>query len=177
MKTDLPGKNISFRNLQYDDRFSFYKWIKDENVIKYSLSVFQTLKTEEQIDKWFHTVLNDENSFTRAILFNNSFLGYAGISSISRLNNYGEYFIFIGDRGVWNSGIGSYVTTEIIKIGFDQLLLNRISLTVSDENIYAFKAYKKAGFIEEGCMREACFRNGYYHNKILMSIIREDLEK
>ena len=52
--------------------------------------------------------------------------------------------------------------------------LNRLSLTVSDINSYAVKAYLSAGFVEEGRMRQACFRDGKYHDKIIMSIIRDD---
>ena len=166
--------NIIFRDLCNRDRIYFYNWINDESVIKYSLSVFQTISTEEEIDQWFDSLLEDQKTFQKAILYNGNMIGYAGISSISRLNNCGEYFIFIGDKEAWNSGIGSYVTKSIVKTGFEKLLLNRISLTVSDENIYAVKAYKKSGFIEEGRMRKACLRDGRYHDKIMMSVIAVD---
>jgi RimJ/RimL family protein N-acetyltransferase len=167
-------KCISFRNLSWDDRVFFHDWVKDEMVIKYSLSIFQTLRTNEKIDEWFHAILHEKNSFIRAVVYKKRFIGYAGISSINKVNNCGEYFIFIGDKQAWGMGIGSYVTHEIANFGFNNLLLNRISLTASDENIYALKAYKNAGFIEEGCMRQACYRNDRYHNKILMSIIKSD---
>lgn len=168
-------QQITFRDLHHEDRINFYDWINDEIAVKYSLSVFQTISTEDEIDRWFQELLDDKKSFNRAILYNNKLIGYAGISSISRINNYGEYFIFIGDKQAWGAGAGSYVTKEIVSIGFNKLLLNRISLTVSDQNIYAIRAYKSAGFIEEGRMRQACFRDGYYHDKIMMSMIRDDI--
>lgn len=171
----MTEKQITFRELKPEDISNFYNWINDEIAIKYSLSIFQTISTKEEIDGWFKTVLDDEKSFNQAIIYKNKLIGYAGISSISSINNCGEYFIFIGDKKVWGTGAGTYVTKEIIKTGFNKLLLNRISLTVSDENCYAVKAYKNAGFIEEGRMRQACYRNGHYHDKIIMSIIRDDL--
>ncbi len=168
-------KQITYRDLIWGDRIYFYNWINDKKVIKYSLSLFQKINKNDEIDKWFRSVINDKKSHCKAIIYKNNLIGYAGIASLNKVNNCGEYFILIGDKKAWGKGIGTYVTKYIIKIAFQQLLLNRLSLTVSDENIYALRAYKKAGFIEEGRMRQACFRDDQYHDKIMMSIIKDDI--
>ncbi|OOM73419.1 hypothetical protein [Clostridium sp. BL-8] len=43
-----------------------------------------------------------------------------------------------------SKGVGTFVTKEIVKIGFKGLGLNRIILTASEKNIGEIKAYKKA---------------------------------
>lgn len=155
---------------------SFYKWINDEEVIKYSLSYFSRIKTIEEIDKWFIEMLNEKNSLNLGIYLKNSceLIGYAGISKISETNKSGEYFIFIGDKNYWGKGIGSDVTNKVIEIGFKNLDLNRIMLTVSEQNIGGLKAYKRAGFTIEGRLRQACLRNGAFHDKIVMSILKAE---
>lgn len=168
------SKQIALRNLTWNDRVYFYEWINDDEVIKYSLSLFQKLNTKQDIDHWFQSVLDDKKSISKAIVFENVLIGSAGISSLNKSNNNGEYFIFIGDKEKWGKGIGTYVTKEIIDFAFDEQKLNRLSLTVSDINTYAVKAYLSAGFIEEGRMRQACFRDGKYHDKVMMSIIKDD---
>jgi RimJ/RimL family protein N-acetyltransferase len=50
-------------------------------------------------------------------------------------------------------------------------------LTVSEQNKGGIKAYTKAGFKEEGRLRQANFRNGKYHDKIVMSILAEEWKK
>jgi len=52
-----------------------------------------------------------------------------------------------------------------------ELGLHRIWLTVSEFNYGGIKSYKNLGFIEEGRMKDACFRDKKFHDKIVMSKI------
>lgn len=168
---------INLKPLIQQDVSPFYEWINDDISIKYSLSVFQSMHSKDQIDAWFLTVVNDLKNFNRGIFLNgdtNKLIGYAGICNISKPNRSGEYFIFIGDRQHWGKGIGSQVTKLLLAIGFEKLGLNRIMLTVSEPNYAAIKAYENAGFKLEGRMREACFRDNQFHDKLLMSILKDE---
>ncbi len=170
----MLNKQIELHDLIWDDRNFFYKWINDDEVIKYSLSLFQKLKTNKEIDDWFRSVLDDKKSVSKAIIYNSKLIGYAGVASLNKTHNSGEYFILIGDKQSWGKGIGTYITKKIANFAFDELNLNRLSLTVSAINKYAVKAYLNAGFTKEGRMKQACLRDGHYHDKIIMSIIKDD---
>ncbi|MGL4454181.1 MAG: GNAT family N-acetyltransferase [Sarcina sp.] len=167
---------ISFRELKADDKNYFFKWLRDKEVIKYSSSVFQTLDSDGKIEKWFDKLLEDKSTYNRGIVDNatNKLIGYAGICNFSKTNLSGEYFIFIGDKTYHGKGIGTFVTKEIIKQGFEDLKLNRIMLTASSENIGAVKAYTKAGFKYEGTMRQAFYRDGEFYDKVIMGILKEE---
>ena len=143
---------ISLKPLSLDDVSPFYEWINDDMSIKYSLSLFQSLNTKDQIDHWFHSVVNDSTSFNRGIFLtdSNRLIGYAGICNISKANRSGEYFIFIGDRREWGKGIGSEVTRLILGIGFEKLELHRIMLTVSEPNYAAVKHIKMQALNSKG---------------------------
>ncbi len=41
-------------------------------------------------------------------------------------------------------------------------------------NERAYKSYLKCGFKEEGRLRQRIFRNGKYHDEILMGLLREE---
>jgi len=167
---------IDLKPLSLEEVSPFYEWINDEMSIKYSLSLFQSLNTRDQIDNWFLSVVNDSKNFNRGIFLNdsNKLIGYTGICNISKANRSGEYFIFIGDREEWGKGIGTQVTKLILAIGFGKLELNRIMLTVSEPNYTAIKAYENACFKLEGRMRKACFRDNQFHDKLLMSILEDE---
>lgn len=62
----------------------------------------------------------------------------------------------------------------IVAFGFEELNLNRIMLTVSEPNEGAIRAYKNAGFKLEGKMRQACYRDNQFHDKLMMSILRQE---
>ena len=167
---------IELRSLSKNDVFPFYNWLNDLESIKYSLSLFQKINSHKEIDLWFETLLQDEKNLNLGIFLkeNNQLVGYAGICNISEQNQSGEYFIFIGDKSVWGKGIGSQVSKQLIEIAFQDKKLNRLMLTVSEPNIGGVKAYKKAGFITEGKHRQACFRDGEFHDKLIMSVLKEE---
>jgi len=168
--------NIGFRELNSLDKKYFYSWIRDKEVVKYSLSIFQNMNTEEEISNWFDNLLLDKSTYNKAIvdLSNNELIGYAGICQINKTNLSGEYFIFIGNKDYHKKGIGTFVTKEIVKSGFEKLGLNRIMLTVCDKNIGAVKAYTKSNFKLEGNMRQAFYRDGIFYDKIIMGILKDE---
>jgi len=167
---------IKLRTLVKKDVSPFYKWINDEEVVKYSLSLFTKINTKKEINKWFSSLINDKNSNNLGIYLDatDELIGYTGFCNISKTNKSGEYFIFIGEKEAWGKGIGTKVTEKILKIGFIEHQLNRIMLTVSEPNIGGLKAYKKAGFKIEGRLREASFRDNKFHDKFIMSILKSE---
>ncbi|MDM1045759.1 GNAT family N-acetyltransferase [Myroides sp. 1354] len=170
---------IELKPLSKEDVIPFYSWLNDDDVIKYSMSLFQRLNSPEQIEHWFSSLFEEKNTYNIGIYLKNTqqLIGYAGISGISTLNKSGEYFIFIGDKNQWGKGIGTIVTQKVIAYGFEVLNLNRIMLTVSQPNIGGVKAYERAGFKIEGVLREACYREAAFHDKIVMSILQSEYEK
>ncbi len=167
------GEKVSFRSLKISDASSFFQWCKNQNVVRYSLSWFQTQRPITDFEKWLNTTLDSKNSFSIGICCRNSgnLVGYAGIADISSVNRSGEYFILIGDIDYWGLGIGTEVTKSITSYGLNELDLHRIFLTVSELNYGAVKAYENCGYRREGILRDAAFRDGEFHNKIVMSVL------
>lgn len=60
---------------------------------------------------------------------------------------------------------------------FIDLGLHRVSLTTADFNHIGQRVYKGLGFNEEGRLIQSLYRNGKYHDQILMYLLREDWEK
>ncbi len=156
----------------------FYQWLNDDEAIQYSLSLFQKISSEKEINNWFvNSVLFKEDKTLNLGIYldnGNKLIGYTGLCNISKENKSGEYFIFIGDKNMWGRGIGTLITKQILKIGFINFNLNRIYLTVSELNTSGLKAYQKAGFVDEGRLREANFRKGKFHDKIIMSVLKSE---
>jgi RimJ/RimL family protein N-acetyltransferase len=64
----------------------------------------------------------------------------------------------------------------LLKHGFDTLNLHRIGLRVYENNRGAIRSYEKAGFQNEGCLREAEYQEGKYLDIYLMSVLRSEWE-
>ncbi len=170
---------ITLRTLSKLDISPFYNWINDEEVIKYSLSLFRKINTKKEIEDWFFELIKNKKNITLGIFLDatNELIGYAGICDISETNKSGEYYIFIGEKKFWGKGIGTEVTQKIVEIGFNKYDLNRIMLTVSEPNVGGLKAYEKSGFKIEGRLREAAFRDNKFHDKLVMSVLRSEWKK
>jgi RimJ/RimL family protein N-acetyltransferase len=63
------------------------------------------------------------------------------------------------------------------KYCFDYLNMHRVWLAVLDTNAIAQSLYLKQGFTEEGRYRDAIFRDGRYHDYILMSILEDEYRR
>lgn len=170
---------VKLAPLQPEHVACFYNWLRDPVAIEYSMSAFQNLKTTQQIDDWFAATLQQQNCLNLGIYLaeTNALIGYAGLSGISTTNHSGEYFIFIGEQAYWGQGIGTAVTKQVIHLGFTNYQLNRIMLTVSEPNVGGVKAYANAGFRVEGRLRQACYRQGRYHDKIVMSLLKSEWQQ
>jgi len=62
----------------------------------------------------------------------------------------------------------------ILNYAFNELNLYRVGLNVISSNERAFRAYRKAGFREEGRLRAAVYRDGQRQDRILMSVLRDE---
>ncbi|WP_324677458.1 GNAT family protein [Hymenobacter sp. GOD-10R] len=154
----------------------FYRWLRDPEVIRYSLSLFQELTTLPLVEQWLAATLQDTKSLNLGVYLGatQELIGYAGISGISTRNQSGEYFILLGEKHYWGQGIGTEVTRQVLTRGFQELGLNRIMLTVSEPNQGGLKAYARAGFQLEGRLRQACYRQDAFHDKLVMAVLRPE---
>lgn len=74
-------------------------------------------------------------------------------------------------------GIGSWATEVTRDFAFEQLKLHRLELDVYSFNPYAQKTYLKAGFKQEGILRDAVMDENQYADNILMALLEDDWRK
>ena len=60
---------------------------------------------------------------------------------------------------------------------FRTLGLHRVSYVIPEANQAALAAYLRAGFCEEGHLRQAVYRDGRYHDLIALGILRDEWEE
>jgi RimJ/RimL family protein N-acetyltransferase len=82
--------------------------------------------------------------------------------------------IGLGDRGYWGKGYGTDAMRLLLRYAFQELNLHRVSLGVFGYNGRAQKSYRKAGFVEEGRIRERLRREGVWYDMIIMGMLRSE---
>ncbi len=101
-------------------------------------------------------------------------VGQTAFFRIDYISRAAIFYIAILDPTHWSKGFGSEATQLMVDYAFTTLNLNRIQLHVCAENAPAIKIYQRVGFIKEGVLRQAMFRNGNYVDFWVMGILRND---
>ncbi len=174
----IYGERIRLRSIEREDIPRFVEWLNDPDVTAGLLINLPMSSWEET--HWFEN-LASSNAEERplaldALLPDKSWkhIGNVGLHQIERINRCAVFGIFIGDKAYWNNGYGSEATRLTLQHGFETLNLNRIYLHVFETNPRAIHVYDKIGFIREGNLRQATFRDGRYIDTLVMSMLRSE---
>ena len=174
----IYADRIRLRADERADLPRFVEWLNDPEVIDgLSTTMPQSHVEEEQ---WYEAMLKtprDEHPLAIEIRTEDGgwkLIGNCGLFDFNRRARSAEVGIFIGDKSCWNQGYGTDAMRLILKHGFDTLNLNRIYLHVFATNPRAIRCYEKVGFVPEGRLRQAEFKNGQYVDFIVMSVLQSE---
>ena len=173
----IYGKGFRLRAPEREDIPRFVAWLNDPKVRAGLILYLPISKAEEE--GWFENMLKsprEEHPLVIEISEKESWkpIGNCGFHAIDWHIRSAEVGIFIGEKAYWNQGYGTDVMHRLLRHGFSTLNLNRISLQVYDNNPRAIRSYQKAGFIQEGCLRQAEFKDGVYIDVLVMSVLLDE---
>ena len=104
------------------------------------------------------------------------YLGGCGMHDIDSKNRMATVGIFLGKEHV-GKGYGTDAMQVLVDFCFNEINLNRVKLNVFAFNKRAIRCYRKTGFKIEGTLRQEVFRNGKYHDSLVMGLLRSEWEK
>ncbi|MBY6037612.1 GNAT family N-acetyltransferase [Fictibacillus nanhaiensis] len=175
MENQLP--NVRLRDLMLEDADDRYEWCLDEEVTKHlNMPEEYPPFTRDETKKWIEQCIHKTNGYEqKAILSEDGHhIGWVDLKQIDKLNKHAELGIAIGNKAYWGKGYGMAAMHKMLRFGFEQLDLNKIWLRVEVDNQKAIKSYKRAGYVEEGVLRQDRLRKGRFIDRLRMSILRED---
>jgi RimJ/RimL family protein N-acetyltransferase len=154
----------------------YVEWLNDWDVSRFLKPGIVAPISLEDETAWFENRGKSKDNFIFAIttLDQGRLIGNCGLHDINYKNRTGTFGIFIGDKEYWSKGYGTDATRTLLQFAFEELGLNRVELWVYDYNPRAIRAYEKAGFRKDGVRRQALYREGAFHDEILMCILREE---
>jgi RimJ/RimL family protein N-acetyltransferase len=174
----INGNKIRLRPVEREDLPRYVEWFADPEVIRY-LETFLGYSIEQE-KNWFEEMLKlppEEQALAVDIPRRGGGWQHIGGTSLMHFQwrvRSAEYGIVIGDKRFWHKGYGTEITRTMLHHAFGTLNLNRVFLRVYAPNQWAMQAYERAGFIREGCMRAAEYREGAYEDVFLYSILRRE---
>jgi diamine N-acetyltransferase len=176
----IYGDRIRLRAISREDLPLFVRWLNDPEVIR-GLMVCLPFSLDDE-EEWYAGIRKKhqaERPLVIEILTEDGWesIGDCGLFNIDWQVRQAEFGIVIGAKQHWNRGYGTEALGLLVKHGFGTLNLNRIMLRVFADNGRAQRAYEKAGFVQEGVMRQAHYHEGAYVDVLVMSILRSEWER
>lgn len=170
------GEKVKLREYRKEDMILAQKFLNDAKVKRLMNSNIPFLYTYEDEEKWFQnqSAMNDLYNFAIETLEEKKYIGGCGINKLDWKNSVATIGIFIGNEDYWGKGYGSDALNILIKFIFEQMNIHKIKLGVYSYNKRAIKCYEKCGFKKEGVLREELFRDGKYHDVIIMGILKDE---
>jgi len=103
-------------------------------------------------------------------------VGYISAKNINQINRTAEFGIYI-EKDSRRKGIAKEAITIFITYLYSQIHIRKIFLFVLNDNEKAINLYKSTGFIQEGVMRDHCWKDGGYRDLIIMSKFTKNIQK
>ncbi|WP_339322136.1 GNAT family protein [Paenibacillus sp. FSL W8-0194] len=155
------------------------EWSGDEAfLLQWSGPQFTYPLTTDQLNDY----LNDANDKTTSTKFiykaveedTKQLVGHISLGNVDRYNRsarIGKVLLSNDHRG---KGYGKQMINSVLRIGFEEFKLHRISLGVFDFNTSAINCYERVGFVREGLIRDARRYKDSFWNLIEMSILEAE---
>jgi RimJ/RimL family protein N-acetyltransferase len=152
-------------------------WINTEELLlNWSGRMFTFPLTQESMD-WYVRETNEiasSDAFIFKAVEGNEVLGHISLGGISTVNKSARISrVFVSEAGR-SKGVCTFMVKEVLKFGFKQLHLHRITLGVYTSNVPALACYTKAGLNVEGINRDVLLVNGTYWSMTEMAILHEE---
>jgi RimJ/RimL family protein N-acetyltransferase len=81
------------------------------------------------------------------------------------------------EPGSQGCGYGTEAVRLMLDHAFTTFDLNRVALSAFASNPGGLRAYERAGFVREGTRRHAWYRDGRWHDDVLMAVLRGEWER
>lgn len=168
----LQGKLVVLRAPEPDDLPNYVCWLQDRDVLTY-FGPYRPMNLVQE-EAWFERQNSDTGSINFAIAHRGQHVGGCGFLNIDHQHRRAEVGIFIGEKSLWDQGLGRDALATIVDYGFQYLNFHRIYLRVFAENKRAIHSYEKVGFQHEGRQRQAEWRHGRWHDMLWMSVLEHE---
>ena len=170
----IEGTLVNLRAPDMDDLERNTRWVNDREVTRYLVLRYQMpgLAEENWLRERCSSAPSYHNTFFAIETKDGRHIGNTNLFNASPENRSAEAGIMIGDKEYWARGFGTDAMRTLLGFGFGEMNLHRVHLIVYAFNERAQAAYRKCGYREEARLRQHIFREGAYHDVVVMSILR-----
>jgi RimJ/RimL family protein N-acetyltransferase len=175
----LEGKLVILRRITMNDVTPEYlAWLNDDDVTR-GLDTIVKPYPMEMLHKYVNEIVSDENTYMFMVVAKDSgkSIGTAKIHGINKKNGTCNLGMMLGNKNYWGKGYGQDTYMTAIDFAFTHLKIRKIWEAANENNIASLSMCAKAGFQEEGRLKEQVLSDGKYIDKILLGLFAKNWKK
>lgn len=171
----LEGERVVLRRHAPANLGAFQRWYSDPEIAHLNRHESGVMRRDE-IERFFTARVLGPETLSLAIHLRESerLIGTCAFSHLDGDNGSALYHVTIGERDAWCQGYGTEATDLMLEHAFERLGLHRIGLSVFSFNERAIASYRKSGFVVEGTIRQAIWRDGRFWDEHQMGILADE---
>ncbi len=173
-KKFMEDETIYLRDVNIDDvNEDYYGWLNDPDVTKYTESRFYP-QTIADIKEYVAQEAKSADSVFFAIISkeDNKHIGNIKLHRINWIHRHAELSILIGDKSFWGKGIGQRAIRLATEYAFAILNLYKVYAECYSVNKASIKAFQKAGYEEEGLLKNHYYFSNQYIDGIRLCALK-----
>jgi RimJ/RimL family protein N-acetyltransferase len=179
MKNILTGELVRLSALDAEEAGkNFARWGRDSEFQRLLNSNVARMASAKNAQTWLEKELDEQTInqhwFSIRKLDDDTLLGDIDLYVYNWSARDAFVGLGIGEREFWGKGYGTDVMKVILRYGFTEVNLKRVTLIVFEYNPRAIRSYEKAGFRHEGRMRGVLNKEGRRWDMFTMGILREE---
>src|SRR6516164_221026 len=170
---------ITLREISREDIPTINRWRRDP-VVSDGVGAPHRFIGVDVDYKWFDEYLSRRGSEVRCAVCladSGQLVGMVSLTRIDYVHRHAEFHAVIGERDVQNHGLGTAAARAMVRHGFFDLNLHRIYVAILRENVASIRMCENAGFREEGTIRQGAYKNGAYHDLVLMGVLKSEVSE
>lgn len=155
------------------DTNKLYSYMDSEDQYLFSSSIH--FNSEENFGRWLYDQMHHYFHDYFTVLYRSEPIGYVYNFDFSLVNGNCKLVIFI-EKKYRQFGMGGIVAINYMNYLFQSYPLKKLYSTIYDYNTESLQSNLKAGFIEEGCLKDFRYYNGAYHSMHILSMTRDSFD-
>ena len=170
----IAGEHVILRAFEREDAERCYRWMNDPNIVRTLKSRYPIAFSNEM--EWLDRAMQPgptERHFAIERKDDRSHIGNASIHDIDWVSRNGSFGLFIGEPTAWNRGYGTDAIGTLVRFAFEEMNLRKLRINVFDYNERAKHILQAHGFVQEGKLAAEFYREGTYHDIVILSVFRE----
>jgi len=160
---------IKFFNLQEEHLEMVLRWRVKPEVSEYMFT--DVNYNVEKQHQWFKRICNDDTCRYWLISYQDVPIGVINLAAIDRIHLRCSAGYYIGELGYRQ--LGAMIPPYLYNHVFKEMKFRKIYGEVMAENKKVLQMHKMHGFREVGIYRDHIFKNGRFHDVVLIELLSE----